>query len=104
MQRVAVISMHTSPLAQPGVGDGGGMNVYVRELVSAMAQKSMQCTTYTRAWREGLPKVVEVEPVPPLAMGRVPVTFVVRSTKVVEVLPVPPEAIGRAAPSVKEGM
>jgi D-inositol-3-phosphate glycosyltransferase len=62
MQRVAVISMHTSPLAQPGVGDGGGMNVYVRELVSAMAQKSMQCTTYTRAWREGLPKVVEVEP------------------------------------------
>ncbi len=62
MQRVAVISMHTSPLAQPGVGDGGGMNVYVRELVSAMAQKGMQCTTYTRAWREGLPKVVEVEP------------------------------------------
>ncbi len=54
--------MHTSPLAQPGVGDGGGMNVYVRELVSAMAQKGMQCTTYTRAWREGLPKVVEVEP------------------------------------------
>ncbi len=62
MQRVAIISMHTSPLAQPGVGDGGGMNVYVRELVSAMAQKGMQCTTYTRAWREGLPKVVEVEP------------------------------------------
>lgn len=62
MQRVAVISMHTSPLAQPGVGDGGGMNVYVRELVSAMAQKDVQCTTYTRAWRDGLPKVVEVEP------------------------------------------
>ena len=62
MKRVAVISMHTSPLAQPGVGDGGGMNVYVRELVSAMAQKGMQCTTYTRAWREGLPKVVQVEP------------------------------------------
>ncbi|MFM8775960.1 MAG: D-inositol-3-phosphate glycosyltransferase, partial [Actinomycetota bacterium] len=63
MQRVAVISMHTSPLAQPGVGDGGGMNVYVRELVSAMAQTNqIQCTTYTRAWRPGLPKVVEVEP------------------------------------------
>jgi D-inositol-3-phosphate glycosyltransferase len=62
MKRVAVISMHTSPLAQPGVGDGGGMNVYVRELVSAMAQKDVYCTTYTRAWRKGLPKVVEVEP------------------------------------------
>ena len=32
MRRLAVLSMHTSPLAQPGTGDGGGMNVYVREL------------------------------------------------------------------------
>ncbi|GBL20672.1 D-inositol 3-phosphate glycosyltransferase [Acidimicrobiaceae bacterium] len=62
MNRVAIISMHTSPLAQPGVGDGGGMNVYVRELVSAMAQTGLQCTTYTRAWREGLPEVIDVEP------------------------------------------
>ena len=28
-----MLSMHSSPLAQPGVGDSGGMNVYVRELV-----------------------------------------------------------------------
>ncbi len=47
---------------QPGIGDGGGMNVYVRELVSAMAQKDVHCTTYTRAWRKSLPKVVEIEP------------------------------------------
>ena len=32
MQRVAMLSVHTSPLAQPGTGDGGGMNVYVRAL------------------------------------------------------------------------
>jgi len=62
MKRVAVISMHTSPLAQPGVGDGGGMNVYVRELVSALAHAGLDCTTYTRAWQEGLPAVVNVEP------------------------------------------
>jgi len=62
MKRVAVISMHTSPLAQPGVGDGGGMNVYVRELVSALAHAGLDCTTYTRAWQEGLPDVVNVEP------------------------------------------
>jgi D-inositol-3-phosphate glycosyltransferase len=62
MKRVAVISMHTSPLAQPGVGDGGGMNVYVRELVSALAHAGLDCTTYTRAWQEGLPEVVNVEP------------------------------------------
>ena len=62
MKRVAILSMHTSPLAQPGVGDGGGMNVYVRELVSALAHAGLDCTTYTRAWREGLPEVVNVEP------------------------------------------
>jgi D-inositol-3-phosphate glycosyltransferase len=62
MQRVAVLSMHTSPLAQPGIGDGGGMNVYVRELVSALANSGVQCTTYTRTWKEGLPITVSVEP------------------------------------------
>ena len=62
MQRVAVLSLHTSPLAQPGVGDGGGMNVYVRELVSAMAHAGVDCTTYTRAWRDDLPAEVLVEP------------------------------------------
>lgn len=62
MQRVAVLSLHTSPLAQPGSGDSGGMNVYVRELVSALAQAGVQCTTYTRATQPGLPEVVQVEP------------------------------------------
>jgi len=62
VQRVAVLSLHTSPLAQPGVGDGGGMNVYVRELTSSLARLGVQCTTYTRAWQRGLPDVVEIEP------------------------------------------
>jgi D-inositol-3-phosphate glycosyltransferase len=62
VQRVAVLSLHTSPLAQPGSGDSGGMNVYVRELVSALAQAGAECTTYTRASRPGLPEVVQVEP------------------------------------------
>ena len=38
------------------------MNVYVRELVSALAQAGMECTTFTRADREGLPEEVLVEP------------------------------------------
>ncbi|MFM7744827.1 MAG: glycosyltransferase [Actinomycetota bacterium] len=62
MKRVSILSMHTSPLAQPGIGDGGGMNVYVRELVSALAHAGLDCTTYTRAWRPDLPRVVNVEP------------------------------------------
>ena len=62
MQRVAVLSMHTSPLAQAGVGDGGGMNVYVRELVSSLANLGVECTTYTRRWRDDLPREVQIEP------------------------------------------
>ncbi|MEO5900643.1 MAG: glycosyltransferase, partial [Ilumatobacteraceae bacterium] len=62
MQRVAVLSLHTSPLSQPGSGDSGGMNVYVRELVSALAQAGVECTTYTRASRPDLPAEVQVEP------------------------------------------
>ncbi len=62
MQRVAVLSLHTSPLAQPGTGDGGGMNVYVRELVSALAQAGMTCRVYVRRWDDDQPKTVMVEP------------------------------------------
>lgn len=62
MQRIAVLSLHTSPLAQPGVGDAGGMNVYVRELVTALAHAGLDCTTYVRRWSDDLPDVVSVEP------------------------------------------
>lgn len=54
--------MHTSPLAQPGLGDGGGMNVYVRQLSSALARRGVSCDVYTRSWSRALPPVVEVEP------------------------------------------
>ncbi|MGD1011777.1 MAG: glycosyltransferase [Acidimicrobiales bacterium] len=62
MRKLAVLSMHTSPLAQPGTGDGGGMNVYVRELSSALARGGVTCDVYTRRWSTDLPDVVAVEP------------------------------------------
>ncbi|MEO7573798.1 MAG: glycosyltransferase, partial [Acidimicrobiales bacterium] len=62
MRRLAVLSLHTSPLAQPGQGDSGGMNVYVRELVSALAQAGVQADVFTRRWDDISPDVVEVEP------------------------------------------
>ncbi|HET9602292.1 MAG TPA: glycosyltransferase [Acidimicrobiales bacterium] len=62
MQRLAMLSMHSSPLAQPGVGDSGGMNVYVRELSSALAQAGVDTTTYVRRWARDLPDEVAVEP------------------------------------------
>lgn len=62
MPRVAVLSLHTSPLAQPGAGDSGGMNVYVRELVSSLAQAGVSSEVFVRRWQDDLPEVVEVEP------------------------------------------
>src|SRR5438270_357362 len=61
MRSLAVLSLHTSPLAQPGTGDGGGMNVYVRELSAALARTGVECDVYTRAWSDTLPATCSVE-------------------------------------------
>ena len=62
VRALAVLSMHTSPLAQPGTGDGGGMNVYVRELCAALARTGVRCEVFTRADDPNRPAVVGVEP------------------------------------------
>jgi D-inositol-3-phosphate glycosyltransferase len=62
LRRLAVLSVHTSPLAQPGSGDGGGMNVYVRALASALARAGVGCDVLTRRDHPGQPPVVDVEP------------------------------------------
>lgn len=62
MTELAVLSLHSSPLAQPGVGDSGGMNVYVRELAASLAQAGVGVTVYVRRWAPGLPDEVAVEP------------------------------------------
>jgi D-inositol-3-phosphate glycosyltransferase len=62
MARLAVLSLHTSPLAQPGAGDGGGMNVYVRELAAALARRGDEVDVFTRREAEHVRAVVEVEP------------------------------------------
>lgn len=61
MRTLAVLSMHTSPLAQPGTGDGGGMNVYVKELATALSRAGVACDVYTRA-DDDVPAIVDVEP------------------------------------------
>src|SRR6266705_467873 len=62
VQRVAMLSVHTSPLAQPGSGDGGGMNVYVRALGSALARAGVAVDVLTRAEHSEQPPIVAVEP------------------------------------------
>ena len=62
MGTVAVLSMHTSPLVQPGTGDSGGMNVYVRELSASLAQAGVDVRVYVRSWEDGLAERIQVEP------------------------------------------
>jgi D-inositol-3-phosphate glycosyltransferase len=62
VRTLAVLSLHTSPLAQPGTGDSGGMNVYVRELVGSLAQAGVESVVYVRRWHDDLPTVIDVEP------------------------------------------
>ena len=62
MTELAVLSLHSSPLAQPGKGDSGGMNVYVRELAASLAQAGVGTTVYVRRWADDLPEEVVVEP------------------------------------------
>ena len=62
MNSLAILSLHTSPLVQPGTGDSGGMNVYVRELVASLAQAGVHSNVYVRRWHDELPEVVDVEP------------------------------------------
>ncbi|WJY88854.1 D-inositol-3-phosphate glycosyltransferase [Corynebacterium confusum] len=58
--RVAMISMHTSPIEQPGVGDAGGMNVYVLNTAKELALQGVEVDVYTRATRPSQGEVVEV--------------------------------------------
>ncbi|TAJ48355.1 MAG: glycosyltransferase [Herbiconiux sp.] len=47
--RVALVSLHTSPLEQPGSGDAGGMNVYLVGLAEALAASGVEVELLTRA-------------------------------------------------------
>jgi len=56
---IAMLSVHTSPLDQPGTGDAGGMNVYVDELSHALAAQGATVEIFTRATSSALPEVVQ---------------------------------------------
>jgi D-inositol-3-phosphate glycosyltransferase len=62
MARLAVLSFHTSPLTQAGTGDGGGMNVYVRELAASLARTGDDVDVFTRLELPTETPVVDIEP------------------------------------------
>jgi D-inositol-3-phosphate glycosyltransferase len=59
---VATLSVHTSPLDQPGAGDAGGMNVYIVETSRRLAARGIAVDVFTRATSSDLPPVVEMSP------------------------------------------
>ncbi|NUT44868.1 MAG: D-inositol-3-phosphate glycosyltransferase, partial [Thermoactinospora sp.] len=61
-RRVAMLSVHTSPLHQPGTGDAGGMNVYIVELAKRLAAIGIEVEIFTRATSAALPPSVELAP------------------------------------------
>jgi D-inositol-3-phosphate glycosyltransferase len=60
--RVAVLSLHTSPLEQPGAGDSGGMNIYIRKLAAELAQRNVCTDVFTRRTSPDEPEVQNVMP------------------------------------------
>ncbi|MER2093160.1 MAG: D-inositol-3-phosphate glycosyltransferase, partial [Saccharopolyspora rectivirgula] len=61
-RRVAVLSLHTSPLEQPGTGDAGGMNVYIAQTARRLAEHGTEVEIFTRATSSEIPPVVELAP------------------------------------------
>ncbi|MEC3975365.1 D-inositol-3-phosphate glycosyltransferase [Amycolatopsis sp. H20-H5] len=56
------MSVHTSPLEQPGTGDAGGMNVYVSQTAMEMARRGVEVEVFTRATSSDQPPIAELAP------------------------------------------
>ncbi len=62
IRRLAAISLHTSPLAQPGTGDAGGMNVYIDQTSRRLAARGVEVEIFTRATSSEQAPVAELVP------------------------------------------
>ncbi len=61
-RRIATLSVHTSPLDQPGTGDAGGLNVYVVEVAKRLAACGTEVEIFTRAVCRDTPPLAELAP------------------------------------------
>ena len=60
--RLALISVHTCPLAALGGKETGGMNVYVREVARHLGRLGLDVDVFTRSQTPGVPEVVPLGP------------------------------------------
>lgn len=58
--RIATVMVHTSPLDQPGIGDAGGMNIYVLESAQRMAAMGVEIDIFTRRTESESPEIIEI--------------------------------------------
>jgi D-inositol-3-phosphate glycosyltransferase len=61
MCNIAVVSVHTSPLARPGTRDSGGMNVYIRQLSHEMGRRAHTMDIFTRRTDPDTPEVTVID-------------------------------------------
>ncbi len=62
LERIAILSVHTSPLHQPGTGDAGGMNVYINETAKRIARHGIEVEIFTRSTSSGDESSTELAP------------------------------------------
>ncbi len=62
LRRIAMISVHTSPLATLGGKDAGGMNVYVRDLAIHIGRAGVPVDVFTRRTDPNRPMIQEISP------------------------------------------
>jgi len=60
--RLAVLSVHTCPLASLGGKETGGMNVYVRETCAELGRRGVRVDVFTRSQDPAVPRRVELIP------------------------------------------
>lgn len=60
--RVALISVHASPLARPGGNKAGGLNVYIRGLAQQLVARGCQVDIFSRAASREMPPLAELAP------------------------------------------
>lgn len=62
VSRVAMLVVHSNPLAEPGAGDAGGMTVYVRQVASSLAARGIEVDIFTRRDSLDAPTVSVMKP------------------------------------------
>src|SRR5262245_21708507 len=59
--RIAMLSVHSSPLAALGGKEAGGMNVYVRELSRELGRRGIDVDIFTRSQNPSAPSVIALD-------------------------------------------